>query len=274
MGEKKKLCQVITAAPGSLPPRPAQTCERGSETKKLCQVITAARRSLRSTTTGNASEPKLTMPTMLERLDLKPHEVREAGLVAAGVALGAAACLAVQGLLKMAKKPRSVKVTYFKMAGGAGPVRAALKLANIEYTNEFVDRESMKALKPKLPFGQVPVFEVNDEMVSQSNAFLRYVGKFSSLYPSDPFKALKVDEILDGVSDSMLLLRPSLIESDPAKKLRLRKELVAKPDGPCSSSSKTWRASCTRTRSRRARASSPRGPSSPSRTSPSSPFSR
>ena len=172
------------------------------------------------------------MPTMLERLDLKPYEVREAGLVAAGVALGAAACLAVQGLLKMAKKPRSVKVTYFKMAGRAGPVRAALKLANIEYTNEFVDRESMKALKPKLPFGQVPVFEVNDEMVSQSNAFLRYVGKFSSLYPSDPFKALKVDEILDGVSDSMLLLRPSLIESDPAKKLRLRKELVAKPDGP------------------------------------------
>lgn len=128
---------------------------------------------------------------------------------------------------RASRRPKNVKVVYFKMAGRAGAVRAALKLARIKYENDFVDRDSMQELKPRLPFGQVPVFEVNGEIVAQSNAFLRYVGKFSGLYPDDPFDALKVDEIVDGVSDSMLLLRPSLLEKNPDKKLRMRKELIS-----------------------------------------------
>ena len=118
---------------------------------------------------------------------------------------------------RASRRPKNVKVVYFKMAGRAGAVRAALKLARIKYENDFVDRDSMKELKPRLPFGQVPVFEVNGEIVAQSNAFLRYVGKFSGLYPDDPFDALKVDEIVDGVSDSMLLLRPSLLEKNVSR---------------------------------------------------------
>jgi len=148
-----------------------------------------------------------------------------------GVLAGAGALLVGQHLYKvLVKKPRQVKVTYFKMAGRAGPVRAALQLAKIKYENVFVNRESFNAMKPKLPFGQVPVFEVNGEVVSQSNAFLRYVGRFSSLYPTDPFKALKVDEVLDGISDALLVMRPSLMEKDLEKKLQLRKELIS-PDG-------------------------------------------
>jgi len=150
------------------------------------------------------------------------------GLVAGGVALGVTLCLAAKGVARLVKKPAKVKVTYFKMAGRAGPARAALKIANVDYENEFIDRESMQKIKPKLPFGQVPVFEVKGEVVSQSNAFLRYIGKFSGLYPDDPFLALKVDELVDGVGDAMLLLKPSLLEKNHDKKMRMRKELVAK----------------------------------------------
>lgn len=125
-----------------------------------------------------------------------------------------------------------MKVVYFKMAGRAGAVRAALKLARIKYENDFVDRDSMQELKPRLPFGQVPVFEVNGEIVAQSNAFLRYVGKFSGLYPDDPFDALKVDEIVDGVSDSMLLLRPSLLEKNVSRANETERPIEA--CDPCS----------------------------------------
>merc|ERR1712048_560142 len=74
------------------------------------------------------------------------------------------------------------------MAGRAGAVRAALKLARIKYENDFVDRDSMQELKPRLPFGQVPVFEVNGEIVAQSNAFFSIRGQVLGVVPGRPLR--------------------------------------------------------------------------------------
>lgn len=56
-------------------------------------------------------------------------------------------------------------------------------------------------MKASLPAGQLPVMEIDDgtksQIVDQSNAILRYVGKLAGSYPSDPMEALEVDAIID-----------------------------------------------------------------------------
>ncbi len=47
-------------------------------------------------------------------------------------------------------------------------------------------REQWPELKPKMPFGQVPVLEVDGKMLAQSSAMERYVAKLVGLMPEDP----------------------------------------------------------------------------------------
>lgn len=143
-----------------------------------------------------------------------------------GMLFGATAVLGCQSLCAYLQRPKDLKVVYFAMSGRAGPIRAALQLGKIKYENAFVNSDSLKELKPKLPFGQVPVIEMDGEVAAQSGAILRYVGKLSGLYPTNAYRALKVDEIIDGVDDTISVLIPSLMESDKDKKLRMRKDLI------------------------------------------------
>ena len=53
----------------------------------------------------------------------------------------------------------------------------------------------------KLPFGQLPVLEVEEGVyIAQSAAIMRYIGKKTGLYPSDAVKAALVDSIIDEVT--------------------------------------------------------------------------
>eukprot|EP00899_Mesostigma_viride_P022236 jgi/Mesvir1/3197/Mv16350-RA.1 len=123
-----------------------------------------------------------------------------------------------------------LKVTYFDMKGRAEPTRVALTIGGIPFEDERVTREAFMAMKPSLPFGSLPSLEVDGKVFAQSNAMLRYVGKLTGLYPTDPVEALKVDQILDGFEDNGATIRPSYMEKDEAKKLEMRKALTA-PDG-------------------------------------------
>jgi hypothetical protein len=50
-------------------------------------------------------------------------------------------------------------------------------------------------------FKAVPVLEIDDQAVTQSNALARYVGKLVGLYPTDDLQALYCDEAMDAVED-------------------------------------------------------------------------
>jgi glutathione S-transferase len=46
-----------------------------------------------------------------------------------------------------------------------------------------------------MPFGQVPVLEVDGHFLAESYAILRYAGGLAGLVPSEPLAAAKVDEV-------------------------------------------------------------------------------
>ncbi|KAJ3136963.1 hypothetical protein HK100_001242 [Physocladia obscura] len=128
-----------------------------------------------------------------------------------------------------------LKLTYFNIKARAEPIRLALVINGIPFEDERLERPLWPALKPNTPFGQVPLLTVDNKIViAQSTAILRYVGKLGphKLYPDDPLHAALVDQIISQVQDLEANLKPSAVESDPEKKLKLRIELAEKTFPP------------------------------------------
>ena len=122
-----------------------------------------------------------------------------------------------------------LKLTYFPFPGRAGAIRDVLNDNGVEFEDFHVAFADFPALKPSLPYGAMPVLEIDGTDYAQSNAILRYAGKLTGAYPEDPVAALMVDELLDAAEDVIGLLTPSMKEKDEEKKLAMRAALMAGP---------------------------------------------
>mmetsp|Transcript_44354 Transcript_44354/g.118353 ORF Transcript_44354/g.118353 Transcript_44354/m.118353 type:complete len:221 (+) Transcript_44354:65-727(+) len=102
------------------------------------------------------------------------------------------------------------KLTYFNFAGAAEKARLAFKLGGIEFEDERIEFSAWPELKPKTPYGQMPLLSIDGKApVAQSGAILRYIGRIADLYPSDADKALEVDEVIGLDEDLMRSMGPS-----------------------------------------------------------------
>ncbi|KAF4047186.1 Glutathione S-transferase C-terminal domain [Phytophthora infestans] len=121
----------------------------------------------------------------------------------------------------------SIRLTYFNFGGRAEPVRLALYVGGVPFEDKRLTREEFGALKSSFPLGQVPVLEVDGQVLTQTDAILRYVGRLGGLYPtSSPFAALKVDEMLHALCEMGEQIIPSFEERDADKKKAMREELA------------------------------------------------
>ncbi len=122
-----------------------------------------------------------------------------------------------------------LKLTYFDFHGGRGePARLALSISGIAFEDDRVPPSEWGSHKMQTPFGALPVLEVDGQVVSQSNAINRYVGKLGDLYPSDPWEAALCDEAMEAVEDITNKIGATLFLPDEQKRAQ-RKELA---DGP------------------------------------------
>ena len=74
----------------------------------------------------------------------------------------------------------------------------------------------------KVPFHQLPVIEVDGEIIGQTGAIARYCGKISNLYSKDNINAAKIDQIIDAATDITNLVSPTIREKDEQKKVEDR----------------------------------------------------
>jgi len=114
------------------------------------------------------------------------------------------------------------KVTYFDIDGGrAEPIRIALHAAGLAFEDVRWSFPEFGAKRQEAPFQAVPFFEMDGEIVTQSNAISRYVGKLCNLYPDDPLQALYCDEVLDALEDlNHYVVRSFGLEGDALKQAR------------------------------------------------------
>jgi glutathione S-transferase len=120
-----------------------------------------------------------------------------------------------------------IKLTYFDFSGGRGePVRIALHAAGIKFEDERLSFEQFNARREKLPFGALPVMEIDGATVTQSNAMCVYAGKRAGLYPKDDLQAMYCDEVLGVVEDLSHFIGPTIRMTGEEQK-KAREELVA-----------------------------------------------
>jgi prostaglandin-H2 D-isomerase / glutathione transferase len=122
-----------------------------------------------------------------------------------------------------------LKLTYFDFHGGRGePARLALSIGGIAFEDDRVAFTDWERRKPDTPFGGLPVLEVDGQIVAQSNAINRYVGKLADLYPSDPWQAALCDEAMEAVEDIASEIGATFNLPEEQKKAQ-RKALVEGP---------------------------------------------
>jgi prostaglandin-H2 D-isomerase / glutathione transferase len=121
-------------------------------------------------------------------------------------------------------------LTYFDFDGGRGePARLALSIAGIAFEDRRVPGDSWPSLKAQMPYGALPVLEVDGHALSQSNAINRYVGKLANLYPADAWQAALCDEVMEAVEDIGQQILATFPIQNAAEKKAAREKLASGP---------------------------------------------
>ena len=99
-----------------------------------------------------------------------------------------------------------VKLTYFNLRGRAEPSRLLLAYGGIKFedcriTPGFEDPKEWMALKPKTPYGSLPLLEWNGTNVAQSMAIARFIAREVGLAGRNNLEAAQIDEIIDAIND-------------------------------------------------------------------------
>ncbi|VDL82003.1 unnamed protein product [Nippostrongylus brasiliensis] len=121
------------------------------------------------------------------------------------------------------------KLTYFNGRGLAEAARQLFILADQEYEDVRLTREEFAALKPNLPFGQVPVLEIDGHEIAQSKTICRYLANIFGFAGKDAVESAIIDSLADQWTDFDYEIRPWLfitlgyIDGDAEK---LKKEIL------------------------------------------------
>lgn len=105
--------------------------------------------------------------------------------------------------------PVNVNLTHRLAYNSQGEaIRLACAIGNLPLQDIRISREQFATLKAtgKLAYGQIPVLEITEDhkksIIAQSGAIMRYIGKYSGLYPKDhDLQAATIDSLIDHVND-------------------------------------------------------------------------
>jgi glutathione S-transferase len=124
-----------------------------------------------------------------------------------------------------------LKLTYFDSPTSRGEeCRLALFVAGIDFEDNRIQHSDWPALKPRTPFGSVPILEFPGKpAVGESNAILAYVGRRYGLLPSDDWEALRLESLMSAAEDLRHAVTKTFGISDPEELKRRRAELIEGP---------------------------------------------
>merc|ERR1712066_497497 len=97
-----------------------------------------------------------------------------------------------------------VKLTYFNLRAKGEPARLLLAYGGIKYQDyrvSFEDQTEWKAMKPKTPYGSLPLLEWDGVCIAQSMAIARFLAREVGLAGRNSIEAAQIDEIVDAVND-------------------------------------------------------------------------
>ncbi|XP_046969310.1 glutathione S-transferase 2-like [Vanessa cardui] len=118
----------------------------------------------------------------------------------------------------------TVKLYYFPTKGPAEGSRMLLAYGGQEFEDIRVGREDWPKLKPSMPFGQMPVLEIDGQKYAQSTAIARYLGRKYGLAGKDIEEDLQIDQIVDFFNDIRSKAVSVFYETDENVKAKKQEE--------------------------------------------------
>ncbi|XP_046646240.1 probable glutathione S-transferase 7 isoform X1 [Daphnia pulicaria] len=118
------------------------------------------------------------------------------------------------------------KLHYFDnpRRGRAELSRLILSQAGVPFEDVRFPHSEWPNMKPTTPFGQVPILEVNGQMLAQSNAIARYLARQHGLAGKDEWEQAQTDMYIENINDLLNAAAVPFVEKDPAK----QKEMYGK----------------------------------------------
>ncbi|PIO66208.1 glutathione S-transferase protein [Teladorsagia circumcincta] len=100
------------------------------------------------------------------------------------------------------------KLTYFDGRGAAEVARQVFVLAGQNFTDVRLTHEEWPKHKAEMPFGQMPVLEVDGKKLPQSHAIVRYLARQFGFAGKSAWEEAQVDAIADQHKDFLNEVRP------------------------------------------------------------------
>ncbi|XP_041982520.1 glutathione S-transferase 1-like [Aricia agestis] len=123
-------------------------------------------------------------------------------------------------------KSNMAKLYYFDTKGLAEPIRLLLTHLGVDFEDVRIKKEDWPALKGKMPFGTMPVLEMNGKQYAQSAAIGRYLGHKYGLAGKNVEEDFEIDQNLDYVNDIRIKALGVLYENDEARKKEKHEALM------------------------------------------------
>jgi len=94
-----------------------------------------------------------------------------------------------------------LKLYYFGVRGRAELIRYLLVYSNTPYEDVRIKQEDWSTIKPTMPFGHVPVLEIDGFKLSESVAIARHVAREYGLAGKNTWDQARADMLVDGLQD-------------------------------------------------------------------------
>jgi len=96
----------------------------------------------------------------------------------------------------------TIELTYFAGRGLAEVIRLLLSYLDVDYSERNIaTKEEWLALKPSLPYGQVPLLTIDGKRLVQRKAIERYISTKHNLYGKNADEAYEIDSINESIAD-------------------------------------------------------------------------
>jgi len=118
------------------------------------------------------------------------------------------------------------KLTYFDSRARAEIIRLIFAAAGVKYEDVRIKKEEWAALKPKTPFGQLPMLEVDGVKLGQSHTCARYLARKFKLAGKTELDQARVDMLIDCMKDALDPLIAVFRATDETKKAEAKKKYL------------------------------------------------
>ncbi|GMR37928.1 hypothetical protein PMAYCL1PPCAC_08123, partial [Pristionchus mayeri] len=100
------------------------------------------------------------------------------------------------------------RLTYFDLRARGEPIRMMFAIAGVPYEDERIHIDDFAGLVKDLPFGCLPVLEVDGVKVAQTIAILRYIARETGFAGPDNLTAAIADSLADQYADFVMAFMP------------------------------------------------------------------